>query len=321
MGQSLDERRPSADPAAEPRRAIGVDLGGSRLKTVAIDRDGQVLEKHVESIRNDDDPGFDMAPWADLVVQRVSDLEARLGRAAAIGLAAPGLPDKAQTSIAHLPARLQGIETLNWSRLLQREAPVPVLNDARAALVAERGYGAAKGCDNVIMLTLGTGVGGAAMVDGHLLRGHINRAGHLGHITLNPWGPPGITGIPGSLEEAIGECSLLQRTRKRYANTMEVIDAYRNGDTVAAEIWLRSVYALACGIASLINVLDPQVVIIGGGIASAGEALFDPLREYLNDVEWRPTGDAVEIRPATLGEFAGAIGAAHYAMHESQRVG
>jgi glucokinase len=251
-----------------------------------------------------------------LVVKRVEAFEGRFGAAAAVGLAAPGLPDRSQTSIAHLPARLQGIEALNWAGLLQRKAPVPVLNDARAALLAEHQYGAARGTMHAIMLTLGTGVGGAAIVDGHLLRGNMNRAGHLGHISLNPWGPPGITGIPGSLEEAIGECSLPQRARKRYATTPELVAAHRAGDSAASEIWLRSVYALACGVASLINVLDPEIVVIGGGIAEAGDDLFVPLREYLDDVEWRPTGEAVRILPAQLGEYAGAIGAAHFALKE-----
>ena len=313
--QSMDEYH-AERITLSPGHAIGIDLGGSRLKTVVISDDGLVLDKHVESIRNQDDPNFDMAPWAESVVRRVETLEARYGAAAAVGLAAPGLPDPPETSIAHLPARLHGIESLNWAGLLQRKSHVPVLNDARAALIAERCYGAAQGCSQVFLLTLGTGVGGAAIVDGHLLRGNINRAGHLGHISLNPWGPPGITGIPGSLEEAIGECSLQQRARKRYASTRNLVAAHRAGDSTASEIWLRSVYALACGIASLINVLDPEIVVIGGGIAEAGDALFVPLREYLHDVEWRPTGAAVQVVPAQLGEFAGAIGAAHYAMNE-----
>jgi glucokinase len=297
--------------------AIGIDLGGSRLKTVVLGDGGVVLDKHVESIRNQDDPNFDMAPWAESVVRRVEAFEAQYGAAAAVGLAAPGLPDPPETCIAHLPARLHGIEDLNWAGLLQRKTHVPVLNDARAALIAERWYGAAQGCSQAFLLTLGTGVGGAAIVDGHLLRGNINRAGHLGHISLNPWGPPGITGIPGSLEEAIGECSLEQRARKRYASTRDLVAAHRAGDSTASEIWLRSVYALACGIASLINVLDPELVVIGGGIAAAGDALFVPLREYLNDVEWRPTGESARVVPAQLGEYAGAIGAAHYALKDS----
>lgn len=294
--------------------SIGIDLGGSRIKTIAITPEGTVLDREVQSIRNQDEPSFDMAPWAEVIGSRVETLEARHGKAEAIGIAAPGLPDKRERSIAHLPGRLHGIEDLDWTRFLQRERPVPVLNDAHAALLAEVWQGSAKGLQNVILLTLGTGVGGAAMVDGHVLRGHINRAGHLGHISLNPWGLPGITGIPGSLEEAIGECSLLQRTRKRYETTRELVAAYRRGDNTASEIWLRAVYALACGIASLINVLDPEVVILGGGIAEAGDALFEPLREYLDDVEWRPTGNAVRVVPAAMGEYAGALGAAHFAM-------
>ena len=296
--------------------SIGIDLGGSRIKTVALSADGNVLDRDVQKIQNQDEPSFDMAPWAEVIARKIETFEARHGKAASIGLAAPGLPDTQQRCIAHLPARLQGLENLDWTRFLQRDTPVPVLNDARAALLAEVWQGAAKGLQNVILLTLGTGVGGAAMVDGHVLRGHINRAGHLGHISLNPWGLPGITGIPGSLEEAIGECSLPQRTRKRYGNTRELVAAYRAGDSTASEIWLRSIYALACGIASLVNVLDPEVVILGGGIAEAGDALFEPLREYLGDVEWRPTGTSARVVPAQMGEFAGALGAAHYAMEQ-----
>lgn len=320
MGRSSGERDANtASVEGTSGHAIGIDLGGSRLKAVVVDESGKVLDQHSESIHNQDDPNFDMAPWADLVVRRVQALESKFGPAAALGVAAPGLPDVSESSIAHLPARLAGIENLNWTGLLRRDFHVPVLNDARAALVAEYWCSDGPRVENMILLTLGTGVGGAAIVDGRLLRGETNRAGHLGHISLNPWGPPGITGMPGSLEEAIGDCSIKQRTRNRFDNTLALVDAYRHGDNVAAEIWLRSVYTLACGIASLINVLDPQVVVIGGGIANAGDALFDPLREYLDEIEWRPTGRAVEIRPARLGVFAGAIGAAYYARHEHLR--
>lgn len=299
---------------------IGIDVGGSRIKSIALTSDGNILERDIQNIQGQDDPAFDIAPWAEVICSKVDAIEARHGTAAAIGIAAPGLPNADQRSIAHLPARLHGLENLDWTRFLQRDTRVPVINDARAALLAEVWQGAAKGIQNVILLTLGTGVGGAAMVDGHLLRGHINRAGHLGHISLNPWGLPGITGVPGSLEEAIGECSLSQRTRKRYASTHDLVVAYRAGDNTASEMWLRSVYALACGIASLVNVLDPELVILGGGIAEAGDALFDPLHEYMEDVEWRPTGTAARIVHAEMGEFAGALGAARYAMEHGVTV-
>jgi glucokinase len=167
-----------------------------------------------------------------------------------------------------------------------------------------------------LLLTLGTGVGGAAMVDGSLLRGHIGRAGHFGHISLDPAGPRDIANTPGSLEDAVGECTLKQRSHGRYTSTAELVAACRKGDHEARKIWLKSVEALAAGIASLINVLDPEIIVLGGGIANAGAALFRPLSKALTKFEWRPGGARVRIVAAELGERAGAFGAAWNALQE-----
>ena len=164
-------------------------------------------------------------------------------------------------------------------------------------------------------LTLGTGVGGGAIVDGRLLRGAIGRAGHLGHISLDADGAPDITGAPGSLEDAIGDCTVARRSGGRYATTSDLVADYRNGDREAASIWLRSVKTLAAGIVSLVNVLDPEVVILGGGIVRAGDALLAPLRDWIDRFEWRPTGSRARIVTAALGEMAGAWGAAANALH------
>ena len=155
------------------------------------------------------------------------------------------------------------------------------------------------------------------MVDGNLLRGHLGRAGHLGHICLNADGTPDIVGTPGSLEDAIGDCSIAARTGGRFHSTTNLLAAKRAGDAFAAEIWNRSIYALACGIVSLVNAFDPEVVILGGGISRAGEDLFAPLQPHLDALEWRPTGDKIRIVPAALGEFAGAYGAAYRALQET----
>ena len=164
------------------------------------------------------------------------------------------------------------------------------------------------------MLTLGTGVGGAVIVDGRLLRGAIGRAGHIGHMCLDPKGPVSITGMPGAIEVMIGDCTVADRTGGRFTNTAELVAAHRAGDSDATEIWLRSVRALACTLASCINLFDPELVVIGGGIARAGDALFDPLTTELNRIEWRPDGHRVLVVPAMLGEWAGAIGAAHHSL-------
>jgi glucokinase len=168
---------------------------------------------------------------------------------------------------------------------------------------------------DAIMLTLGTGVGGAILADGNLLRGHIGRAGHLGHICLDfRSSVTSIVGTPGALECQVGNYNIRERTGGRFATTHALIAAARAGDAFARGGWLESVRALACAIASFVNILDPEALIIGGGIAQAGDALFEPLENELARIEWRPGGHAVRIIPAALGEWAGAIGAAREAM-------
>ena len=151
------------------------------------------------------------------------------------------------------------------------------------------------------------------MVDGRLLRGHIGRAGHLGHVCLDPDGPRDVTGMPGALEVAIGNCTIESRSRGRFKTTHELVAASQAGDASAREVWERSIRYLACAVASYVNILDCEAVIVGGGIARAGDALFIPLRNLVQDMEWQPGGAKVRILPAQLGEMAGAFGAAYRA--------
>jgi glucokinase len=157
------------------------------------------------------------------------------------------------------------------------------------------------------------------VVDGVLLRGHLGRAGHLGHISLDPAGAPDIVNTPGSLEDAIGDATVLERSDGRYASTRDLVAAASRGDPHARAVWTQSVQALGAGIASLINVLDPEVVVIGGGIAKAGPRLFRPLAMFLKQFEWRPGGHHARIVPALLGERAGAFGAAWNAMNSDAK--
>jgi glucokinase len=215
-----------------------------------------------------------------------------------------------------MQGRMEAVQGLDWTVHLRASRPVPVLNDAHAALLGEAWQGAAAGCRNVALLTLGTGVGGGVMVEGRLLQGHTGRAGHLGHVCLDTDAPPDLAGTPGSLEDAIGDCTVQARSRGRFTSTRELVAAHLAGDVEATACWLRSIHQLACGLVTVINVVDPEVVILGGGIAKAGPALFEPLERFLDTLEWRPTGERVRILPAALGEYAGAIGAAYYAMKQ-----
>ena len=293
--------------AADEPFAIGVDVGVTHVKAVAVTRGG------VELHRATTDTDAARSDWPGRVRDFLRTIEATLGPAGAVGLAAPGIAAPHGRFISCMRGRLEEVQGLDWTAFLDR--PVPVLNDAQAALLGEVWLGAAKGHENVALLTLGTGVGGALLVDGRLLRGALGRAGHLGHISLDPDGKPDVGNTPGSLEDAIGNCTIAARTGGRFTTTHDLIAAHERGDDAAAtEVWLRSVKALAAGVASIINVADPEVFIIGGGIARCGDTLFRPLGDMLDHFEWRPNGARVKIVPAALGEYAGAIGAAWNAV-------
>ncbi len=295
--------------------AIGIDLGASKIKLVNVREDGAVLARRTVPTHDNTE-----MRWADHIKMLINSVESSMSEAATwIGLAAPGLASRDHRFIAFMPSRLPGLERLDWTSFLQRSNAVTVLNDAHAALYGEHWLGAAAGFENVMMLTLGTGVGGAILSRGELMTGTIGRAGHLGHLCLDPNASKDIVNTPGSLEWMIGDYTVHERSRGLFHSTKDLVAAHLAGNQTATAIWLKSVHALSCAIASLVNVLDPEAVIIGGGISRAGDALFEPLRKFMAEVEWRPGGHRVEIMAAQLGEWAGALGAARFAMTNKAR--
>ena len=287
----------------ETPAAVGIDLGGTQIKAVVVEASGAIVRQELR-------PTFDASAGAPFWAETIRALATELGAGLPVGLSAPGLASPDGRAIALMPGRLQGLEGLDWTNFLSRQRVVPVVNDAHAALLGEAWIGAARGLRDCIMLTLGTGVGGAILADGKLLRGHLGRAGHLGHVCLDPHGAPDIVGTPGSLEDQIGNHNIAQRTQGRFATTHELIAAAAAGDEFASRVWSDSIRALACAVVSFINILDPEAVIIGGGIAQAGDALFGPLGAELDRLEWRPGGHPTPIIRARLGEWAGAVGVA-----------
>ena len=293
--------------------SIGVDLGGTNIKIVVLSNDGNELEYLTC------DTADAAGSWAQTIKQNVDQIQNQRGQSPChIGLAAPGLAASDGRSIAYMQGRLKGLQGFVWQDFLDSVAPVVVLNDAHAALLGEAWRGAAKGYRNVILLTLGTGVGGAVLVEGRLIKGQIGRAGHLGHVTVYSDGSPDIVNTPGSLEQMIGNYNIAERSGGRFSSTRLLVEAHLRGDKEATTVWLRSIFHLAAAIASFINAFDPEIVIVGGGIAKAGPALFDPLRKELDRFEWRPLGHTVQVVPAALGEKAGAIGAAYYGIQEAK---
>lgn len=293
-----------------PLCIAGIDMGGTRIKAVLHHATkGEEIDRTIQPTGDDGDPSDVTPPWAVAIEELIESWEKEHGVIIeAVGIACPGLVRSDGRSIEHLPGKLEGLVDFNFSDFLGRHCRM--INDAHAALLGEVENGVARGKDDVVMLTLGTGVGGAILSNGQLLRGRIGRAGHCGHMCLDAWSEnSGVTGTPGSLEIAIGNYTVEERSKGRFPSTLDLIHAVQDNDTEAKAIWNRSVEALACGVTSLINILDPEAVVIGGGIAEVGDLLFEPLKAHLNRIEWRPGGHAVEILHASLGEWSGALGA------------
>jgi glucokinase len=292
--------------------SIGIDLGGTRIKAIAMDQSGNILHQSYQPTHDGND-----SVWKNAVAAAVHELQDKLnGEASVVGISAPGLPNSDNSAIAFMPGRMQGLENFLWSDFLKSKTFV--LNDAISAMMAEARFGAGKGKKNVIMITLGTGVGGAILADGKPYQGAFNKAGHLGHMVIDSNGDRDITGIPGSLEDAIGNCTIEKRTFGKFSSTQQMLESYRNGDSFAAEVWLTSVRKLAIGLASLTNILSPETIILGGGITEAGNDLFQPLNTYMNIYEWRAGGNKTEIVKAEYGALAGAVGAACFAMESAE---
>jgi glucokinase len=302
-------------PMSENPFIVGLDLGGTEIKAVAFSKStGEALAR--ESIATRDGESPDGSPsWLKGARELLTRFESQLENDPdGIGVAAPGLVNPEGTAIAFMPGRLKGIENLHWGNALGRQDEVPVLNDAHAALLGEIWQGSAKDLRDVVLITLGTGVGGAIVSDGRLLKGHIGRAGHIGHTTIDFEGAPDICNTPGSIEDAIGEASLVSRSGGHFYTTEDLVGAFVGGVPRAGDIWQRSLRALAATIVSTINMVDPEAIIIGGGIAEAGKHLFPALETLLEKREWRPAGARVRILPAELGPWAGAYGAARRRM-------
>lgn len=291
---------------------IGIDLGGTNIKGLIINQNGDVVKQHYIPTKDTED-----GSWRENVKEMVEYLKNYLQQPIlGIGMSAPGLPNEQNQCIAYLPNRLKGLENFMWGEYLGDATYV--LNDAHAALMAEAKFGAAIDKRNVVLLTLGTGVGGGILINGQLYQGLSQMAGHLGHISLNTHEETqSIVGMVGSLEYAIGNYSIEKRSHGKYTSTWELVEAFRKGDYFATYLWLSSVRKLSIAISSIANLLSPEMVVLAGGITLAENSLFEPLASFMELYEWRPGDKKTEIVQAYFGDMAGAIGAASFVLSKT----
>jgi glucokinase len=289
--------------------SIGIDLGGMNIKGILLNENGEILFDH--NMPTNDGPGGE---WKENILAMVRYLESACAQQVElIGISCPGIANESNTCITHMPGRLAGLEHFIWEDFFGKKTFV--INDAHAAIMAESRLGVLQAYKNAVLLTLGTGVGGAILINGELYQGLNQMAGHFGHTTLNVSdSEPSILGMPGSLEFALGNYSVKRRSAGRFESTLEIVNAYLGNDKFATWLWLDSVRKLALAIASLANSLSPEIVVLAGGITKAGDALFKPLQEFMDVYEFRPDNNKkTVIKQARFSDLSGAIGAAVFA--------
>lgn len=265
---------------------LGLDIGGTQIKAGRADGEGRILAR--ASIPTP-------ASLADFRL-RVPELVASLddGTIRAAGIGCKGLIDPYTTVVQVSPGPVAYLEGHSLSEMANLRVPAIADNDARVALAGEAAWGAAKGLRNALMFTLGTGVGGGVLADGRILRGATGVAGHLGHVTIDPDGTPCICGNRGCLETLFSaraiEAEAYSAAHRAVASALrpgsscaEVFDAAAAGDHVATHIVTRATFRLASAIAGLAIALDPEAVILGGQIATAGPGFWEPLRAEIEE--------------------------------------
>ncbi|MEB3271807.1 MAG: ROK family protein [Synechococcus sp.] len=290
---------------------IGIDVGGTAIKLGRFSRAGELLAEAELATPSPAMPGaVSMA-----IAEAVEALDPE-GRAPLLGIGLPGPTDRA-ARIARLSINLPGwidVPLADWLEPRLGRS-ITLANDANCALVGEAWRGAARDCDDVILLTLGTGVGGAILLGGELFSGHGGAAGELGLIGLDPDGPPCRSGNRGSLEQ---HCSLAGLARLSPLDPRRLCRLAEAGDAEALAVWHRYGQLLGIGLSSLLYVLTPRRVLIGGGLSAAFPHFLPALQAELEQRVLAVSREGLEILPCRLGNGAGRLGAARLAM---QRLG
>ncbi|BAZ32855.1 ROK family protein [Cylindrospermum sp. NIES-4074] len=285
---------------------IGIDLGGTAIKLGRFNQDGSCLQSLTVATPQPATPAAVVAKIVDAIAQ--IDPE---NQTVAIGIGTPG-PTDATGRIALVAINLAGWQDVPLADWLEAKTGKPTIlaNDANCAGLGEAWLGAGRQFQNLILLTLGTGVGGAIILDGKLFVGHQGAAGELGLITLNPDGPMCNSGNQGSLEQYASVTAIRRRTGKEPA---ELGTLAQEGDAEALTFWQEYGKDLGIGLTSLIYVLTPQAIIIGGGVSASFEFFLPAVTKEIEQRVIPTSRIGLQILPAELGNSAGMVGAAKLA--------
>ncbi len=310
-------------------KRIGIDVGGTNVKIALVDKSGKII--YSNSVPTYAKMGYEYT--VNNIKQAIKDLMKETNTTAkdidGIGFDFPGQVDY-KTGIVKLAPNIPGWVNVPIAQMIEEEFHIPtrIDNDVRCAALGEMKFGAGQGCENFVCITVGTGIGSGLVINGQLVRGASNAAGEIGHIKLQM--KDGLIcgcGDTGCLEAYASGPSIVamaqdyikggKSTKFREMAAAEggeitpymVAKAAEAGDPVAKRIFEIVGEYIGIGLTSVINLLNPEKVIIGGGVAEAGDLLLNPIRKTIKERAMVVAGNAVEIVPAQLGNSAGVIGA------------
>ena len=324
---SMEQKSPSSC------NVLGLDIGGTEIKAAVVSTKGDIIASHRASTP------VTLSAFEATIKALSQQLHLGDSNIGGVGVGCKGIIDPHTTEVLALPGELNYLQGRRLSEILgslvPSRCPVAADNDARVALIGEHQWGAARGRQNAIMLTLGTGVGGAILADGKIMRGAGGIAGHLGHVTVDPNGGLCICGNRGCLETVFsaraieaeafaaihrGVKTQLLELSSRPPTCSDIFDCAQKGDEVARTVVERATFVLGSAIAGLVHILDPEIVILGGQISQAGDFLFNPIQR---EVDWRTRYllcRNVPIVKAQIAEPSGVVGAAALAIEAAAGV-
>lgn len=308
--------------------AIGVDFGASTIKT------GVVYQSHVIdhapplATKEFDEP----EALIEAIARNVNELRSKHPGVEALGAGLPGFVDFHKGWVHHL-TNVPSWSSIPLGKILEQQTCLPTVVDNRAncMAIAEWRCGAARGLNDVVFIHLETGVGGAIVANGQMIRGSRHVAGEIGQTSLDWQGRPGGFGNPGAMEKYLGSQEISNDAREAYAaagitksagdcTLKALIAAGHQKDAVALELWEGIGRKLATSLANACWLLNPEAVVVGGTMTRSGELLFKPLRDHLFEMLSYPFKDHLMVLPAAFGRESGTIGAAALALEGEQQI-
>jgi glucokinase len=309
---------------------VGVDLGGTTTKLAFINMDGEILHKWEVPTDNSNEGQNITTNIANAIDDKLVELNEKKTKLAGIGMGAPG-PINYETGVVLNVVNLGWQDNFPLQESLHSLTglPVAIENDANCAALGEMWNGAGKGTSDLVCVTLGTGVGGGVIANGNIVRGINGAAGEIGHITSIPFGgAPCNCGKSGCLETIASATGIVRLAENELANpeykgqlavifsesgkvtAKDVFDSARNGDELANKVLNEVTFHLGFALANIANTLNPEMIVLGGGVSRAGDILLDQIKANFSKFTFSAARDTTNLSLATLGNDAGAIGAA-----------